>query len=264
MSNLTRRQHYVPRVYLGRWAPDKTNLLVLDKELGQLKSISVGDLMVQSWYYENTDEASNNELEKAFQDFEGPFARTLKLFEFVLGNTGALEQDPVQTVASMFTALPTRRAELASFAATLYFRTPGALETKRREVVAAGGPLPGLGAAVDNVYQFTKGGFHSSIIERLLAMRLCLVRSESAFITSDRPCFDIDRMFSRVPGLGDEIGIDDDVVCLMPLTPAWLAMFIPTLGGDNNEVHAMQILKQQTDAFNQLVRNKALRWVVEI
>ena len=264
MSDLTRRQHYVPRVYLGRWASDGTNLLVWDKQAGSAKPMSVRDSMVQSWYYEKPDEARNNELEKAFQEFEGPFGSVLKLFESVVGNTGPLKQDPVQAVASMFTALPVRRAQIASFAATLYFRTPGAFETKQREVAAAGGPIPGLGAAVDNVYEFTKGGFRSSIIERLMAMRLCLIKSETGFITSDRPCFDIDRMFTRVPGLGDEIGIHDDVVCLMPLTPAWLAMFIPTLGSDNDSVHAMQISKQQTDAFNQLVRDKALRWVVEI
>ena len=66
MSNLTRRQHYVPRVFLGRWAPDKIYLRVLDKESGHVKPISVGDSMVQSWYYENPDEVRNNELEKAF------------------------------------------------------------------------------------------------------------------------------------------------------------------------------------------------------
>lgn len=168
------------------------------------------------------------------------------------------------TVASMLTVLGVCHTQIARFAATLYFRTPGALAAKQHEVAAAGGPIPGLGAAVGNVYEFTNRGFSSSIIEWFTVMRRCIIRSDSGFIASDRPCFDIDRRFTRIPAFGDELGIRDDVVCSMPLTPNWLAIFIPTLDGDNHSVRATQIPAQHTEAFNQLVRDKAHRWVVEI
>lgn len=265
MSGLTRRQHYVPRVYLGRWAPDETNLLVTDKESGDSKLMSIRDSMVQSWYYENPDDERNNELEKAFQAYEGPFASAMKLWDFVMGNTAQLQQDPVVTMTSMLTALEGRREQLARFAATLYFRTPGALEAKRREVRAASTSLSGLGAAVRNAYEFNKEGFNSTIVDRLMAMRLSLIHSTTGFITSDRPCFDLERRLARVPRLGDEIGVHEDVVCLMPLTPQWLALFIPThsAGGDKS-VHGIRVDVQETQVFNQLIRNNSHRWVVEL
>lgn len=265
MSGLTRRQHYVPRVYLGRWAPDKTNLLVTDKESGDSKQMSIRDSMVQSWYYENPNEERNNELERAFHEYEGPFGSVMNLWDFVLGNTAQLQQDPVETMTSMLTALEARREQLARFAATLYFRTPGALEAKRREVQAASTSLPGLGAAVRNAYEFNKEGFNSTIIARLMAMRLSLIHSATGFITSDRPCFDLERRLARVPRLGDEIGVHEDVVCLMPLTPQWLALFIPIHSeGGGESVRGIRLDAPQTQAFNELIRENAHRWIVEL
>ncbi|WP_396334153.1 DUF4238 domain-containing protein [Burkholderia anthina] len=264
MSDLTRRQHYVPRVYLRRWAPDETNLLVTDKETGNSKTMSVADTTVQSWYYENPNAERDNELENAFHEFEGTFGKAMRLFDHVYITSLDLGQNPEETMRSMLSTLDRRRDEIARFAATLYFRTPGALEAKQDEVAAAGGPLPGLGAAVANAYEFTKHGLSSPIIDRLVAMRLCLLRSEDGFITSDRPCFDIDRFSDRIPRLGDELGINDDVVCLLPLTTHWFALYIPAFGDGKPAVQAKKLTTQQTEAFNELVRGKARRWVVEV
>ncbi|WP_175762007.1 DUF4238 domain-containing protein [Burkholderia anthina] len=264
MSDLTRRQHYVPRVYLRRWAPDETNLLVTDKKTGNSKKMSVADTTVQNWYYEDPDAEPNNELEAAFHDFEGSFGSAMRLFDFVYNTALAQGQNPERAMSSMLTWLDPRRVEITRFAATLYFRTPGALEAKQGEVAAAGGPLPGLGAAIANAYEFTKAGLSSPIIDRLVAMRMCLLQSEDGFITSDRPCFDIDRLSNRIPGFGDELGINDDVVCLMPLTTHWFALYIPAFSDAKPAVQAKKLTRQETDAFNDLVRGKARRWVVEV
>ncbi|RQZ31618.1 DUF4238 domain-containing protein [Burkholderia sp. Bp9017] len=264
MSDLTRRQHYVPRVYLRRWAPDETNLLVTDKETGNSKTMSVADTTVQSWYYENPNAERDNELEIVFQEFEGEFGGAMRLFDHVFATSHELGQNPEQTMKSMLEALDRRRNQITRFAATLYFRTPGALEAKQGEVAAAGGPLPGLGAAIANAYEFTKAGLSSPIIDRLVAMRMCLLQSEDGFITSDRPCFDIDRLSNRIPGFGDELGINDDVVCLMPLTTHWFALYIPAFGNGKPALQAKKLTTQETGAFNDLVRGKARRWVVEI
>ncbi|KVL25412.1 hypothetical protein WS97_00365 [Burkholderia territorii] len=264
MNKLVRRQHYVPRVYLRRWAPDGTNLLVTDKEDATSRTMSVIDTTVESWYYENPNAKRDNELEKAFHEFEGPFGDAMRFFDFVYENALKSGQDPGQAMGGMLSVLTHRRIPISRFAATQYFRTPGALAAKRAEVATAGGPLPDLGAAVSNAYDFTKAGFDSTLIERLVAMRLCLIRSEAGFITSDRPCFDIDRLSNRAPGLGDEVGISDDVACLMPLTTHWLALFIPAFGNEKPAVLTMRISAQETEAFNKLVRDKARRWVVEV
>lgn len=286
MSDSTRRQHFVPRVYQKGWAPGRwqtqgydSDCVIWAHDLKNRKAFPTGPngILAANWFYEKDPDDPDNELEKWFQNYEGDYSKSISFLDFVFSTAIKIAQERNvslpehlgRTVQSCLSALPKHLEVLKTFAAVSYARTPAVMELKRRELLRSPESAH-LSEALSKPHTFVSMARDSSLMDRFQDLHAQLwVSPEDAFVTSDRPCFDIDASDSDFgPLIGYDIGRSASVLALFPLSPNLVLMLAP----QNLEVRGQQVGQMPlstrvvadhgTRALNDVIINMADRWVI--
>jgi hypothetical protein len=250
-SNLTKRQHFVPQTYLQGWAKDRW-----DKAKGSAKTVRAHfkeknksedrnpeSILVDKWFYEEDPKAPNNEIEKILGKYETSWSPTMAFLDSTLESAikiytedpaykesgESLSQYLMRTLVSMFSALPAPADTIKVFAALSYFRTPASLEKKISELENDPIVKESLPSIDMNAWWLAKNAFASTLIDRFKSLNVkFLVASEGSFVTSDRPCFDVNLADARFdPLLGYDIARLKSVVACFPLSSRLVALLVP-------------------------------------
>jgi hypothetical protein len=264
MSKLTRRQHTVPDFYLSQWADPKGHITCHDIPKGTTFTCDPVNALVQSYFYEEDPLQPDNRIEKILSVMEGGCSVTFKKL-FAHGPVVAPAAGRRTAAAALQTLITDEDADnLSQFAAYQYMRVPGAVDQKTYELQpseiteAERNPALNPGRFVESGYTYVK--------DRFMAMKLLILASPGReFITSDWPCFDM-KDSPDSPLLGEEIGQNPGVVCYLPLTPHFGAVFFSAeFSGTASRVGRV-VVSPQTDGLvknqNTLVIQKAERFVV--
>lgn len=154
---------------------------------------------------------------------EGVCSVTFKKL-FAHSQAVATSSDPRRAAATLQALITNDDVDnLSQFAAYQYMRVPGAIDQKTSEV------QPSEISESERAHALNPGRFVESgyiyVRDRFRAMKLLIFASPGRdFITSDWPCFDM-KDSSDSPLLGEEIGRNPGVVCYLPLTPRFGAVF---------------------------------------
>jgi hypothetical protein len=266
LSDITKRQHYVPDFYIRQWVNEDGKAVCHD--LQQLSSFEADprNLLVQQYFYEEDRQSPDNRVEKLLSQMEGACSTTFAKFHSLTERAAAEANDKgaARIVSQSLSAVDVEN--IKDFAAYQYLRVPGAMLQKEYELQAA--PLSDEQKAFHlNPGRFVTGGY-SYIIGRFRRLKLLLFISRGQdFITSDWPCFDL-KDDANAPLLGEEIGANRDVVAYMALTPRLGAVFYPPdhkLRSGSNLTPSV-VVKVQPDSLvrnqNTLVIQQAERFVV--
>lgn len=190
---LTKRQHYVPEVYLRAWSDEKGKLVVYNKENGSHIKPNVDNICLEKYYYGDPVAPPNNELERKFWEYEGAFGPTRDFLLFICKNAVEAGQPVGRTLADALNALPKHANVLKSFAGTLYFRVPGALQALQEQLAAdntrdAATAQKGLGSP----YTLNVMAFESTLLDRFRRLHIAVFYSEAKRLdTADRLCLPI-------------------------------------------------------------------------
>lgn len=225
---LTKNQHFVPDFYLKLWEAEDTNKFVCHNiEDGSSYYYSSSKKALRKrYFYEEDISTPDNRVEDILSKMEGTCSVHLKsLNQLDINSAGFNKKEQCRRLVQ--NALTTEACKaIKIFAAYQYLRVPGAIDQKRYEL------------SIDQLIQlrldyllnagrFVESGF-SYIKERFLSLKMIIAMStEQDFITSDWPCFDT-KYSNDSPVLGEEIGINPDVVVYLPLTLRLGAILYPS------------------------------------
>lgn len=267
MSTLTKRQHNVPAFYLRLWCAPGTDSVTCH-DLTERKSFGVSPdgILARRYYYEEDPSMPDNRVEKLLSQMEGECSAHFKLLRSLpidkvgLGN----EQDLLAKTRQALSGVTCEA--IKTFAAYQYLRVPGAIEQKRQELGLLRSSVEQRNDPL-NAGRFVDSGV-TYIHDRFQALKLLvMVSAGQDFITSDWPCFDLkDSEFS--PLLGEEIGLNPEVVAYLPLTPRLAVVLYPEQyspeNGSGQAPPLLVILCPDRVVRNQnaLVIQKADRFVV--
>jgi hypothetical protein len=264
MSQHTRRQHYVPNFYLTQWADPKGRITCHDLSEGKTFSCDPTNVLAQSYFYEEDPLQPDNRVEKILSAMEGACSPTFKKL-FAQGAPGVKTDDPRKAAAALRALLTDEDADnLSQFAAYQYIRVPGAVDQKAYELQAS------EIAEVERAHALNPGRFvesgYAHVKDRFRAMKLLILSSPGRdFITSDWPCFDM-KDSDDSPLLGEEIGRNRGVVCYLPLSPQFGAVFYAVDISTTTSRAPRVVVGPQTDGVvrnqNTLIIQKAERFVV--
>lgn len=225
MSNLTVKQHHVPDFYLSQWQGEKGTVQCYDLIDKKHFTPAPKNILAGRYFYEadpaNPDNRMENHLSAMEAEASSAF-RSLTALDFSdlsrfdlrgysLRATDALTADVCRTIKT--------------FANYQYLRVPGVITAKRSELQASALNADELdhhlnpGRFVESGVAYTQGRFQS------LRMQVSLSQ-EVDFITSDWPCFDM-MDSDMAPAIGEDIGRQSGVVCVLPLNPRMAAIFFP-------------------------------------
>lgn len=218
MNQITKRQHIVPAFYLKQWCQNGTTKVV-SHDLEALISFEVSPdgVLVRRFFYEENPDVPDNRIEKMLASMEGVCSthfsnlNSIDLSSINFSN----EKEKLGLIREALT--PEACKEIKKFAAYQYLRIPGAIEQKKYELT------PSELTKIEEDYLLNAGRFVDSgfsyVENRFQSLKLMMLVSKGQdFITSDWPCFDVKDSESS-PLLGEEIGVNPDVVAYFPLTP---------------------------------------------
>ena len=261
---LTKRQHFVPNFYLLQWARDGSQVASHDLQEARSFMVSTEKVLNQRYYYEENREDPDNRIEKMLSRMEGQWAPHFSRFASIdLGSATSLSV--VKTVQAATTIFTEEAATaIKTFAAFQYLRVPGAVAQKRFELGAISNDDGAIDEAL-NPGRFVESGY-DYLNERFQSMKLLIqISTTQDFLTSDWPCFDA-KQSADAPVIGQEIGVNPEVVAYVPLTPRIGAiMFPPSHLPDAHRMPTVHI-STATDAdvrnLNTLVIQQSERFVV--
>lgn len=267
MPHLTKRQHNVPAFYLRLWSPQgKDKVACHDLEDGKAFYVSPDGILARRFFYEETPSAPDNRIENLLSQMEGQCSSYFhSIHSLPIASVRPGREGAALSLARQALSLEACNA-IKTFAAFQYLRVPGAIEQKRFE-------LETTSLLVDqkdyllNAGRFVESGF-SYIHKRFQALKLLVMLSTGQdFITSDWPCFDMKDSNSS-PLLGEEIGINPEVVAYLPLTPRLAAVLYPSNHSPESgthlapSVHVIPCSDRIVRNQNTLVIQQAERFVV--
>lgn len=267
MSQLTKKQHNVPAFYLRQWVREG-GVNVVCHDLQELRTFNVSpeNILARRYFYEENAETPDNRIENILASMEGSCSahfnslNNLSIFPASYSNED-LYSNKVKSL------LTNQACEaIKTLAAYQYLRVPGAIEQKRYELTPA--ELSQLQKNyLLNAGRFVDSGFNY-FQERFLSLKLLVLMSTGQdFITSDWPCFDM-KDSDSFPLLGEEIGINPEVVAYFPLTPRLGAVLYPENHaihvGSNRmpEAHVIPCVDSIVRNQNTLVIQQAERFIV--
>ena len=224
MTQLTKRQHYVPDFYLRQWADASGKVAVHDLATPKSFSCDPANVLLQRFFYEEDATNPDNRVENVLASMEGRCATTFDKLHRA-GQIASKEQDKRRAARAVNAALSDADIDnILIFAAYQYLRVPGAIDQKEYETQVSGIPQEERNQAL-NPGRFVESGY-SCIRDRFRSLKiLVLISSGTEFVTSDWPCFDL-KDAATAPLLGEEIGRDPKVVRYMPLTPMLGAVLV--------------------------------------
>ena len=217
MSQMTKRQHYVPDFYVRQWADASGKVTVHDLITQKSFKCDPANVLLEKLFYEEDPKNPDNRVENILAAMEGTCSRTFSKMQ-ELGTRASAETDKRRSAQIVMSALDDADIDnVLEFAAYQYLRVPGAIEQKEYETQVSNIP-DGQREHALNPGRFVESGF-AYIRDRFKAMKvLLLISPRREFVTSDWPCFDLkDSDFA--PLLGEDIGRDPKVVCYLPMTP---------------------------------------------
>lgn len=282
---ITRRQHYVAETYQNgwsdeRWAIERTDEgnLIWVHDLVAKKAINTGAsaMLATNWFYEKNQAIPDNEHERWFWDYEGPYANTMRHIDGFLARFEEIFAGPElglvweKVLAKIMEDKPDFPAVLKKFAAVCYARTPEAMKLKKDELLADPQMDDHRARISTDPYEFVKNFRESTLLERFLSLNLQFwIAPDGGLLTSDRPCYDFrDPDSGTWPLSGYDIGRLDDVAVFMPLTPQLGILLVPstmTSFGKQHEFPAIStkvISSDFVNTVNTMTINLAGRWVV--
>ena len=263
MQKLVKRQHYVPQTYLRAWANQNEQIKVRDLKEKKSFPSAVENVLLENYYYENPDQAPTNELEAKFCQYEADFSNTRNFLLGVVSNAVSNAQDPAQCLESMFSAMPKHAKTIRAFAATSYFRTPGALSAMQTQLANDKDSEHAIATldTLNSPYSLNTMAFNSSLLERFENLHLIVLIAEGSLNTCDRPCFPIIGGIGH-SNFGFDIGRHPDAIAAMPIAPHLFATFLPNL--KNHE--AVNLARPMSDVMlqktNEVILAKTHRWLI--
>lgn len=263
MSKLTIRQHYVSQVYMGSWCDKNGQLDALDKNTGRVITPPTGGLLHERYYYEKNKSDPDNELENKFGIYEGKFGPSLKFVNFVIDNAINLQQPVGETLANMLEALPHHAIAIKEFAATAYFRTPGALKEMRKQLASDSNPLAGkILKALASPYVLTCDGFDATLLERFHGLNMFLgYAAENRLHTNDWPCYPLAGGESHA-NFGYDIGNHEAAFAGFALTPRVYILFLSNAQKQKPIIIGKNISGDLVRQANNIALTVASRWVL--
>jgi hypothetical protein len=264
MSQITRRQHYVPDFYLRQWGDTKDRITCHDIPNGKTFACGPANTLLQSYFYEEDPSQPDNRIENILAIMEGACSVTFKKL-FAQPHAAIGSADPRKEAHTLQRLITDEDADnLSRFAAYQYMRVPGAIAQKAYELQPSEVPEFARTHAL-NPGRFVESGY-SYVTDRFRAMKLMIFASPGReFITSDWPCFDM-KDSPDSPLLGEEIGQNPGVVCYLPLAPRFGAVFFTADFSNTASRVPRVVVSPQTDGVvknqNTLVIQQAERFVV--
>ncbi|MDA9491626.1 DUF4238 domain-containing protein [Bradyrhizobium sp. CCBAU 11361] len=217
-SQITRRQHFVPRFYLAQWENTNGKVIVHDLADDTVEQRNPKNILWEEYYYEEDAAAPDNRIEDILGKMETDAAvvfNTIRSFD---------DADPGKIADRLKSDLTNDEIQIIRrFAAHQYFRVPGAIDHKRFELQPSG--IPDSVKEMElNPGRFVESGvaYLEDAFQKLMIL-LC-VSSGQDYITSDWPCFDIADS-DDAPILGEDLGTKPGVAAYFPISPRIAAVF---------------------------------------
>ena len=278
-QNLTERQHFVPRTYLRAWTPaqwndhvprDQTKLWVHDLKSQKIFSTGVNGICAENWLYEQDITNPDNKIERWFTAFEGNYRGSIEFLEFVLQN--ALDQKISEennefvkrTLVSCLSSLPNHLQIIKSFAAVSYARVPEGLALMQADL-ASGSETLAHDVKVDTMFQMMSFAIDSTLLDRFKSLSLqVLVNIGGNFVTSDRPCYDLDTSAVGIrPLFGFDIGRHQFVIIIFPISPRIAVLLHPPNHPSFSMDTCIRILDdEEVNIVNVATIAFANRWII--
>lgn len=261
--SLTKRQHYVPRVYLRAWVNDTGTVNVLDKETGNEIFPTVENICLEKYYYEDPQSPPTNELEDKFGEYEGGFGKTRDFLSVIESSAKKLGQPIAETLVSALVAMPKHVIALKNFAGTAYFRTPAAMAAIRQNLESDSSPEAKIALEqINSPYALNTMAFESTLLERFMNLDIALMYSSQRLHTSDWACFPVFGGNDHKNFVYD-IGRHKAATAVMPLTPSLAVMFLPNIENRKSVVISKNMPTSLANEMNQVVYTSAGRWVIK-
>ncbi|MGS0891899.1 DUF4238 domain-containing protein [Burkholderia stagnalis] len=284
-QELTRSQHYVPRIYQKGWAPGKwqtsgypkhCTIWAHDLACGKAFAVGPNGMLTSNWFYEANPDKPDNEFETWFHSFETDYTDTIRFLDEALTKIEALVPAAQlgrtweSALSTIMQRTPSFASTLKAFAAVCYARTPEIMAHKAAELAADPRIDEERAREMTTPYAFVNHFRESTLTQRFLSLHLqVMIAPEGGLVTCDRPCYDFMDLASETwPLAGYDIGRRDNVAALMPLSHQLALLLTPpilnVMGRKTRyEPFSTRVLSgEEVSIVNAMTVNMAGRWVI--